>query len=405
LAGAIAASEGVTLSTHEKQARYWNLWLLYLQQIEIDNDPLLRQLDEWERPRICCAFAHAYRSGYFKTKGKNATSHQVVADTVDTAIFYVAKTFRDNDRPSPCHDEYKCKHPLLQQQIKGYRNSDGSKKQQKAATPGLIRKVYNMSGNKLQEAIGDLVGGAFFFACRSCEYSAVTGERRTKLLCKGNIVFIKDRRILHHSSPILHLADSVTLKFDTQKNTEQFAEVTQLNNGDPVLNPVVRWANVIRRLEQLPGCGQSTPINAYCDESGQIKLVNSKQVCERLRAAALAIGLDKLGYAPADIGTHSLRSGAAMAMYLSNVPVFTIMLIGRWSSDAFLRYIRRQVQEFSRGVSIGMIRDEAFYHVPTASSLEDPRTDRNALNFSGRGLLHGAPASTRARGAALSLWH
>ena len=40
-----------------------------------------------------------------------------------------------------------------------------------------------------------------------------------------------------------------------------------------------------------------------------------------------------------------------MAMYLNDVPTYTIMLVGRWSSDAFLKYIRRQVQEFTSGVS------------------------------------------------------
>jgi len=44
-----------------------------------------------------------------------------------------------------------------------------------------------------------------------------------------------------------------------------------------------------------------------------------------------------------------------MAMYLAGVPVFTIMLLGRWSSNAFLRYIRKQVKEFSRGISAKMI--------------------------------------------------
>ncbi len=44
-----------------------------------------------------------------------------------------------------------------------------------------------------------------------------------------------------------------------------------------------------------------------------------------------------------DVEMHSIRSGAAMAMYLGECPVFMIMLIGCWSSDAFLRYIRKQV--------------------------------------------------------------
>ena len=44
-----------------------------------------------------------------------------------------------------------------------------------------------------------------------------------------------------------------------------------------------------------------------------------------------------------------------MEMYLAGVPVYTIMLIGRWSSDAFLRYIRKQVEQFSKHVAKQMI--------------------------------------------------
>jgi hypothetical protein len=319
-----------------------------------------------------------------------------MADTVDTALHYVAQTFRDNDLTSPCHDEYKCKHPLLLQQVKAYRNADPASKKQKAVTPGLIRKVYDMASTKQDEAIGDLVGGAYFFACRSCEYSDVYGERRTKKLCKGNIKFLKDKRILSHRSALLHLADSVTIQFDTQKNEQRFEDVTQHDSGDLVLSPTRRWANVIRRLEQIPGCDDDTPVNAFLDEAGNIQLIKSKTVCEKLRAAAMAIGPDKLGYSWKDIGTHSLRSGAAMAMYLSDTPVFTIMLIGRWSSDAFLRYIRRQVQEFSKGVSHGMIRDEAFFHVPTTPTNETISARENQI---------GCTTSTRDQGAAFSLCH
>jgi hypothetical protein len=56
-----------------------------------------------------------------------------------------------------------------------------------------------------------------------------------------------------------------------------------------------------------------------------------------------------------------------MAMYLAGIPVYTIMLIGRWSSDAFLCYIRRQVQEFSAGVSKRMILSEDFFTIPESA--------------------------------------
>jgi hypothetical protein len=40
---------------------------------------------------------------------------------------------------------------------------------------------------------------------------------------------------------------------------------------------------------------------------------------------------------------------------LSSIPVFTITMIGHWSSNAFLHYICHQVQQFSFGVSNWMV--------------------------------------------------
>ena len=61
-----------------------------------------------------------------------------------------------------------------------------------------------------------------------------------------------------------------------------------------------------------------------------------------------------------------------MAMYLDDVPIYTIMLIGRWSSDAFLRYIRKQGEQFSHNVSKRMIKNQFFMHVPNF----EPRVSR-----------------------------
>jgi hypothetical protein len=72
-----------------------------------------------------------------------------------------------------------------------------------------------------------------------------------------------------------------------------------------------------------------------------------------------------------------------MAMYLAHVPVFTIMLLCRWSSDAFLRYIRKQVKEFSNDISSKMIQNEHFFTIPSTSS-EDPKNLKNSLNYACR---------------------
>jgi hypothetical protein len=83
------------------------------------------------------------------------------------------------------------------------------------------------------------------------------------------------------------------------------------------------------------------------------------------------------------MGMHSIHSGAAMAMPLADVPVYTIMLVGRWSSDAFLQYIHKQVQEFSVGISNRMIVSPDFFTIPDCIHPEDPRVPGNVNNFSG----------------------
>ncbi len=56
-----------------------------------------------------------------------------------------------------------------------------------------------------------------------------------------------------------------------------------------------------------------------------------------------------------------------MAMYLAGTPVFSIMLVGRWSSKAFLKYIQKQVQEFSHGILLKMIEIQSFKHVQNST--------------------------------------
>ena len=147
--------------------------------------------------------------------------------------------------------------------------------------------------------------------------------------------------------------------------------------------PVRQWAAITQRVLSYPGTTSSSTVNTIINENGKLALIDSKMLLNKLRAAATAIGIDELGFITEDIGLHSLRSGAAMAMYLSSIPVFTIMLIGRWSSDAFLRYIRKQVQEFSAGVNRKMLTADVFFTIPEAQH-EDPRVSGNLHNFAAR---------------------
>ena len=178
--------------------------------------------------------------------------------------------------------------------------------------------------------------------------------KRTKLLRLRNIRFFKDGRLISAPLDNLELADSVAVTFEMQKNDHKHETVIHGWTDDPVLCPVKQWAQLVNRIWTYPGTTEDTPVCTVWrhDRREQITL---HQVIATLRAACATIGSARLGFEPEEIGTHSLRLGAAMEMYLAGVPVYTIMLIGRWSSDAFLRYIRRQVEQFSKDVAQKML--------------------------------------------------
>jgi hypothetical protein len=103
--------------------------------------------------------------------------------------------------------------------------------------------------------------------------------------------------------------------------------------------------------------------NTFIHNDTSLHYFSGKELLSRLRLAAMTLGPERLGVAPDQLGLHSARSRATMAMYLAGVPVFTIMLLGRWSSDAFLRHIQKQVKELSSGVSDKMISHNNFFTI------------------------------------------
>jgi hypothetical protein len=220
----------------------------------------------------------------------------------------------------------------------------------------------------------------FFFAMRSCENVKVSGERRTHPIRKRNMVFRKGGRILPHLSPRLHLADTISITFEYQKRDKRNNTVTQWRTGNSTYCPLVVSAAVVRRLEAM-GASESDFIYKFKGADGRTRNFDSATALRMLRGFISSVDFKGLGLDPKRIGLHSLRLSAAMAMYLNGVPVYTIMLLSRWSSDAFLRYIRKQVESFGSGVLSKMIVMRRFLHVSHSTNLEDPRTSCNQASF------------------------
>ena len=282
----------------------------------------------------------------------------------------MAAAFVANGRPSPILDTKGKLHQHIRRQAAGYKRTDPPGKHEKAMPPIVFRYRMRMAHHKRARARAHLLCGAVFFAMRSCEYTYVgTQDRKTRPIEARDITFMIGNRILDHDDPALHRADSVSINFGDQKSEIRNEEVTQYNNDDPMFNPVIHWASTIRRLQSYPNYDPSWPVFTFYNGTKFSKLTSTEVLID-IRAAVSAIGPAVLGFTAQDVGTHSVRSSFAMMAYLAKEPVYTIMLIGRWSSTAFLRYIEKQVKEFTRGVSKRMLAHETFFHVagPTIPS-------------------------------------
>jgi hypothetical protein len=247
-------------------------------------------------------------------------------------------------------------------------------------TASVLRKFYSLAISAFDKALCELFIGAFFFAMRSCEYVKVQGTRRTKLLTLRNIKFLRGRRSLAHADTNLQNADCVSITFEFQKKESKGDTITQHRSSDPILCPVKVWSRVVQRIHNYNNSSPDTSVNYFVYPDSTTHHFSGKELLHRIRLAAATLGEQELGFDPKRLGLHSARSGAAMAMYLAGVPVFTIMLLGRWSSDAFLRYIRKQVQEFSKGVSQKMISNERFFTISSDTRSPSSSSNRSLIS-------------------------
>ena len=64
------------------------------------------------------------------------------------------------------------------------------------------------------------------------------------------------------------------------------------------------------------------------------KIINDIKI---MKIIVTQIRIDILGLSAKSFATHSNGLDSAMGMYLTNIPVYTIILIGSWSFDNFLK--------------------------------------------------------------------
>jgi hypothetical protein len=221
LAAEMQRENKVTKNTRDKELRVWRRWLEYTRIIDFEHNIWLKNLSPEGRAKIMGAFAAALRRRQFSHPDTNNLAAGTVQETVEKS----GEMFRANVGYNPTHGVGSHSfHPALLRQFKGMRNEDPGEVQQKALPVCVYRELHRMSkllptvNSQLDTAIAWLLSLAFFWYMRSCEYSDVQGERRTKILRVRNFRFFdKHNKDISSDLHLLFGATTVSITFEFQK--------------------------------------------------------------------------------------------------------------------------------------------------------------------------------------------
>lgn len=207
-------------------------------------------------------------------------------------------------------------------------------------------------------AIQDLIVLAYFYMMRSCEYCETPKkeQKRTKMIELRDISFIVKGCEVPWNGNIDN-ASEVLITFRDQKNGERMETISASKTGKDLCpcKAAVRLVKRIRSYKDTDGC---TQINVF-SEKGKMYTVRNTDILKKLKAVVKVMGEEDLGLKPNDIGLHSLRASYALILSLMGASDSKIMLLGRWKSEAFLKYIKRQIIK---------MRDKTAYKAVRAST-------------------------------------
>ncbi len=253
----------------------------------------------------------------------------MVAETSRKATGHVAAAIRKRLEPSPFHlADGKTLRPALTSLLRAFTNLDPAPQRPKAITPKLLRAMYRLSGagsrrthDTAQAAAAELGIVGFFFAMRSCEYTTTRNPGKTKVLDIGHITFRDARkRVLPQDCDLL-AAEYVTLTFVDQKNGHKMDSRTQQKTGDRVLCPVRQLHSLLECILCTLPATPDTTINTIHIARSVVRVTGTLLLQQIRSTCHLCGGFKTFGFQPSEIGTHSMRSGGAMALFLNDHPV------------------------------------------------------------------------------------
>jgi hypothetical protein len=332
------ARAGVVPDTQRRADGAWAMWTSYCATLAID--PLLDDIDD--PVALLQVYALRIRDGRYSRSGG-----AVRASTVDTELRHVGQTLallgtRDPRLTANGKRDIR----LSRQSAYWRRHEDPPTRVKPIPVPILIDAVdqaLTLTGPAAQaiRACADMVCLAYYFILRPGEYVVASGELSSPFRLADVELFVGQRRLDTRlcTDADVEAATFLMLTFTNQKNSVRGEKIGHGRSGHARFCPVLAATRRVLHLRQHQA-PDITPLYAFYIR-GRLQHVYSRAVTPFLRRSVAATG-NAFGIRPEDIEARSLRASGAMALLCARVDTDLIRLIGRWRSDAMLRYLHVQ---------------------------------------------------------------
>ena len=366
---------GVVAANHDERVRYWAHWQDYIAPFR-GMDAMLTDVPNPTRIELLLGFALRVRRGDY------GDGNQVRAGSIQVALRAIGKTFELEGLPNPTYRNEGKYWLKIQRQIEAYRRQDPPAQHKLAVPVSVVNHLVDIgtkSKSDKVQASCDMATIAFYFLLRVGEYTAhkQTEQCCTKQFRACDVIFYDSHdNILPNSSPLhtLYTATTAVMRITNQKNGTRGSRISHTTSGTRAC-PVMALARRVHYIMNHTECTDTDIISTYyAAQTRSARPLQAQDMNKLVKSAVSLLGLDKKGFPPAAVSSHSLRAGGAMAMHLNNIDRDKIRKQGRWSSDTFLMYIHEQISAFSSGLSIKMSKEIKWHNIDGPTLTESTLT-------------------------------
>lgn len=362
-----------TTKRQKAQSKIFGLWCTFCAQLGCS--PSLSDVRSYEgKLSHVLVFGLRYRLTGQKSKS-------VRADTVKDVLTAVGQGIADLGQRDPRKELGSDKlHPLLTSFLKGMRDQDDPATRSYPVNITIIRGMLDTLD------IDDAEWGrvnmhtillciiAFYWLLRPAEYLySEDVEARSQAFLFCHIHFTINGTIYNGpSAPLydendLFRIEYATLEFSDQKNAVRGEQVGHKPNKDPFFCPAKALGRLAMHLRKHHA-PRTHPIHMHYNSHARHRCwypTKSSTITNGLRWSAKSLE-KQTGISPHLISARSLRPGGATALLCANVDSDAIQLLGRWKSDAMLRYLRIQAAAHAHNYSQRMLDSGDFTFHPTS---------------------------------------